>query len=142
MLTLQCRTAATPEVAAQLSAAARRVNLVGHVHHRLHVLDYQEKVEFKQYLQGLCDDLAGLLFHDPASRAIVVESADVEIPTALGIPLGFIVNELVTNATKYARGNIIVRIETTARRCYSLSVSDDERGLPAGLIPQKAKDLV
>jgi two-component system, sensor histidine kinase PdtaS len=142
MLTLQCRTATTPEVAAQLSVAAHRVCAVGRVHCRLHLLDHQEKVEFKQYLRDLCDDLAVLLFHDPASRSIIVQSIDFEIPTALGIPLGFIVNELITNAAKYAKGNIIVRIETTTPgRGYSLSVLDDGPGLPAGFDPANGKGL-
>jgi two-component sensor histidine kinase len=110
MLTMQCRTAPTPEAAAQLSAAARRVGAVGRVHCRLHVLDRQEGVEFRQYLQDLCDDLASLLFHDPR-RAIIVQGPTFEMPTALGIPLGFIVNELITNATKYTVGNITVAQE-------------------------------
>jgi two-component sensor histidine kinase len=141
MLTLQCRTATTPEVAAQLSVAAHRVCAVGRVHCRLHLLDHQEKVEFKQYLLGLCDDLADLLFHDPASRAIIVQSRDFEIPTTLGIPLGFIVNELITNAAKYAKGNIIVRIEPTTPGSYSLSVLDDGPGLPAGFVPANGNGL-
>jgi two-component system, sensor histidine kinase PdtaS len=141
MLTLQCRNAKTPEAAAQLNIAARRVGAVGRVHCRLHLLDHQEKVEFKQYLQGLCDDLAGLLFSDPASRAIVVQSAGFEIPTALGIPLGFIVNELITNATKYTKGDITVRIETTTPGNHSLSVLDEGPGLPAGFDPTTGKGL-
>jgi two-component sensor histidine kinase len=141
MLTLQCRTATTSEAVAQLSIAARRVSSVGHVHRRLHALDHQERVEFRQYLQGLCDDLAGLLFHDTASRAIVVQSATFEIPTTLGIPLGFIVNELVTNAAKYTKGNITVRIETTTPGCHSLSVLDDGPGLPAEFDPAKGRGL-
>jgi two-component system, sensor histidine kinase PdtaS len=141
LLTLQCRTATTPEAAEQLSLAARRVGAVGRVHCRLHLLDNQDRVEFRQYLQGLCDDLAGLLFDDPASRSIVVESANFEISTAQGIPLGFIVNELITNATKYAKGNITVRIETTTPANHSLSVLDDGPGLPPGFDPKNSKGL-
>jgi two-component system, sensor histidine kinase PdtaS len=139
VLTMQCRTA-TPEAATQLSAAARRVGAVGRVHCRLHILDHQERVEFKQYLHDLCDDLAGLLFDDPR-RAIIVQGPTFEIPTALGIPLGFIVNELITNATKYTEGNITVRIESTAPGIYSLSVVDEGPGLPAGFDPADGKGL-
>jgi two-component sensor histidine kinase len=132
LLTMQCRTATSPEAAAQLSVAARRVGAVGRVHCHLHRLDHQERVEFKQYLHGLCDDLASLLFDD-SCRAIIVQGPTFEIPTALGIPLGFIVNELITNATKYTEGNIAVRIEATAPGTHSLSVVDEGPGLPAGL---------
>jgi two-component sensor histidine kinase len=141
LLTLQCRTATTPEAAEQLSVAARRVGAVGRVHSRLHLLDHQDRVEFRQYLQGLCDDLAGLLFDEPSSRSIVVQSKNFEISTAQGIPLGFIVNELITNATKYTKGNITVRIETTTPGSHSLSVLDDGPGLPPGFDPKNSKGL-
>lgn len=96
LLSLQSRGAATPEATGQLIVAARRVAALGRVHHRLHLLDHEENVEFKQYLQNLCEDLTGLLFQERSDYAIVVESANVEIPTELAIPLGFIVNELIT----------------------------------------------
>jgi two-component sensor histidine kinase len=141
LLTLQCRTATTPEAAAQLMIAAHRVSAVGRVHGRLHLLDHQDSVEFSLYLQDLCNDLATLLFPDPAGRAIIVQSTRFEIPTALGIPLGLIVSELITNATKYTTGNITVRIVTTTPHSHSLSVLDDGPGLPAGFNPEKSKGL-
>ena len=98
-------------------------------------------MQFKQYLQRLCEDLSGLLFQEPTSCAIVVEGANVEIPTALGIPLGFIVTELITNSAKYANGCITVRLETTPSASHSLSVVDDGPGLPAGFDPANNKGL-
>lgn len=130
LLSLQSRAATTVEAAAQLTIAANRVAAFGRVHRRLHLLDHQNSVEFKEYLQDLCDDLSGLLFQEVTGRAVVVTGADVKLPTALGIPLGFIVNELITNSVKYAKGNITVRIETSVT-AHSLSVADDGPGLPA-----------
>jgi hypothetical protein len=49
-------------------------------------------VEFKEYLQLLCEDLSGLLFLEGSGYAIVAEGAKAEIPTTMAIPLGFIVN--------------------------------------------------
>ena len=72
--------------------------------------------------------------------AIVVEGANAEIPTVSAIPLGFIVNELITNSAKYAKGNIIVRFETTSSGRHSLSVLDGGPGLPAGFDPTAARD--
>jgi two-component system, sensor histidine kinase PdtaS len=141
LLSLQGRAATTPEAAAQLAIAARRVAGLGRVHRQLHLLDHQDTVEFKEYLQHLCEDLSGLLFPEGTGCAIVVEGADCEIPTAIGVPLGFIINELITNSAKYAKSNIIVRVETTSPPCHSLSVLDDGPGLPAGFDPAKSKGL-
>ena len=141
LLSLQSRTATTPEAADQLTIAARRVAALGRVHRRLHLLDHQDHVEFKEYLQHLCEDLSGLLFREGSGYAIVVEGANVEIPTTMAIPLGFIVNELITNSAKYAEGHVTVRIEATSPTDRSLSVMDDGPGMPAGFKPEDSKGL-
>jgi len=140
LLTLQSRTA-TPEAADQLAIAARRVASFGRVHRRLHLLDHQRSVEFKQYLEELCDDLSGLIFKRGSDCAVRVEGVNREIPTALGIPLGLIVNELITNAAKYTEGNVVVRFESTSPYNHSLSVTDQGPGLPAGFDPARSKGL-
>jgi len=127
LLSLQSRTTKNPEAAEQLSIAGNRVAALGRVHRRLHVLDHVETVEFKAYASRLCEDLSGMLHRE--RRAIVVEGDEAEIPTLLGIPLGFIVNELVTNSIKYGTGTITVRLELTPAG-HSLSVSDEGPGLP------------
>jgi chemotaxis protein methyltransferase CheR len=140
LLSLQSRTTKNPEAAAQLSIAGNRVASLGRVHRRLHVLDHLETVEFKQYISRLCEDLSGMLSNDDTNQAIIVEGKDIEIPTVLGIPLGFIVNELVTNSAKYATGKITVRLDTTPEG-HSLSVFDDGAGLPEGFKPTGHKGL-
>jgi two-component sensor histidine kinase len=140
LLSLQSRTAG-PEAAAQLTVAAKRVASFGRVHHRLHLLDHQEGVEFKEYLSGLCEDLSDLLFQGETASAIVVEGTKIRIPTMYAIPLGFIVNELITNSAKYAKSNIIVRLETDPALGHLLSVVDDGPGLPAGFDPAVSKGL-
>jgi two-component sensor histidine kinase len=122
VLVLQSRTTTTPEASMQLSIAARRIDALGS-------------------LIGLCDDLSGLVFQNPADHAIVVEGAQVEIPSSLASPLGLIATELITNSVKHANGNITVRIEETALDTYSLSVLDDGPGLPAGFEVAKSKGL-
>jgi two-component sensor histidine kinase len=140
LLSLQSRTA-SPEAAAQLIVAARRVASFASVHRRLHLLDHQESVEFKRYLQHLCEDLSGLLFEGETGCTIAVEAAKMDIPTVFAIPLAFIVNELITNSAKYAKSNITVRLETTPIIGHSLSVSDDGPGLPEGFDPARSKGL-
>jgi two-component sensor histidine kinase len=127
LLSLQSRTTKNPEAAEQLSIAGNRVAALGRVHRRLHVLDHVDTVEFKAYASRLCEDLSGMLHRE--RRAIVVEGDEAEIPTVLGIPLGFIVNELVTNSIKYGTGTISVRLASTPEG-HSLAVSDEGPGLP------------
>ena len=139
LLTLQSRTA-SPEASAQLVIAANRVSALGRVHRRLHLLDHQDSVQFKQYLEQLCVDLSDLLFQSEAGCRVTVTGAEIEIPTAFAIPLGFIVNELVTNSVKYANDSVTVQVATD-NGYHSLSVSDDGPGLPPGFKPEASKGL-
>ena len=138
-LVLQSRAMTTAEASVQLGVAARRIHALGSVHHRLLLLNQPAKVEFRQYLIALCDDLAGLLFQSRTDHAIVVEGTKVEIPSSLANPLGLIATELITNSVKHANGNITVRIEKTALDAYSMSVLDDGPGPPLDLRLPKAK---
>jgi len=100
----------------------------------------RKTVEFNQYLRLLCKDLSGLLFQGQENEFFVtVEGPTIEIETVTAIPLGFIVNELITNAAKYAHGDIAVRIAATPSDCYSVAVVDDGPGVPVGFDPAGCK---
>ena len=141
LLSLQSRTASTDEAAAQLASAAGRVAALGRVHHRLHLLDHKEHVQIEDYLRHLCDDLSNLLSQEGAGCAIVFEGAKAVIPSAIAIPLGFIVNELITNSAKHGNAGITVRLESKSPASYSLTVLDEGPGLPDGFNPASSKGL-
>jgi two-component sensor histidine kinase len=141
LLSLQSRKTESPEAAEQLMIAAKRVGAFGRVHRQLHLLDVVDTVELKQYVAQLCQDISGMLFDGDAPHPVVVEGAQIEIPTALGVPLGFIVNELITNAAKHAKGEITVRLETSPELGHSLSVSNGGPGLPDGFHLGNSKGL-
>jgi two-component sensor histidine kinase len=132
----------SPEAAAQLTIAVNRIAAFGHVHRQLHLLDHQEHVEFKQFLEHLCDRLSSLLFRGSIDDcSIVVEGTSCRLPTTLGSPLGFIVSELITNSAKHGKGKIIVRFETPSPHSHVISVTDDGPGLPAEFRPDECKGL-
>jgi len=140
LLTAQSRTAST-EAAAQLTVAVNRIIAFGHVHRRLHLLDRQKSVEFKRYLELLCEDLCSLLSCEMSTDAIVVEGTSCSIPATLGSPLGFIVSELITNSRKHGNGRIVIRLETPSPHHHVISVADDGPGLPADFKLDDGKGL-
>jgi two-component sensor histidine kinase len=54
---------------------------------------------------------------------------------------GFIVNELITNAAKYGKGRITIRLERNPGKGYALSVSNDGPSLPEGFDPAAGKGM-
>jgi two-component sensor histidine kinase len=141
LLSLQRRASENAEVASQLATAADRVATIGRIHRRLHSLDGVGTLAFKQYLEDLCRDFSMMLCLEHSDRAIAVEGIEIKLPATTAIPLGFIANELITNATKYRTGRITVSLEPNPGKGYALSVSNDGPGLPVGFDPVSCKGL-
>ena len=142
LLSLQSRASANAEAASQLAAAANRVAMIERVHRRLHYLDGVQAVAFKQYLEGLCRDFSTMLScEERQAQDIIVEGIEIKLPSVTGIPLGFIVSELITNAAKYGKGRISVRLEPNPGKGYALSVSNDGPSLPDGFDPAARNGL-
>jgi two-component sensor histidine kinase len=142
LLSLQSRASANAEVASQLAAAADHIATIARMHRRLHYCNGIQSVAFKQFLDDLCRDFSTMLSSDQRSeRVIVVEGIDIKLPSVTAIPLGFIVNELITNAAKYGKGRITVRLERNIGKGYALSVSNDGPSLPEGFDPAAGKGM-
>lgn len=136
LLSLQSRATANAEAASQLATAADRIAMIGRIHRRLHSLDGATTVAFKKFLEDLCSDFSSLVSSGQRDeRDIAVEGVEIELPTATCRPLGFIANELITNAAKYGKGRITVRLEQNPEKGYALSVSNDGSALPEGFDP-------
>jgi two-component sensor histidine kinase len=70
-----------------------------------------------------------------------VEGCEINLPSTTATSLGFIANELITNALKHGRGRIIVGLDTDPDKGYALSVSNDGPPLPDGFNPAACKGL-
>ena len=141
LLSLQGRASKSEEVAAELAAAADRIATIGRIHHRLHSKDAVQTFALKEYLEDLCRDFSIMLFADRPERVIVVDGIEITLSAATAIPLGFIANELITNAAKYGTGRITASLEANQGKGYALSVANDGPALPKGFDPAAGKGL-
>jgi two-component sensor histidine kinase len=140
LLSLQSRASENDEVVSQLAAAADRIATIGRIHRRLHSLDGVQTFAIKQYLEELCRDFSMILSSkEHPERVVVVEGIEIELAAVTAIPLGFIANELTTNAAKYGTGRITVRLEPHPGKGYALSVSNGGPSLPEGFDPAACK---
>jgi two-component sensor histidine kinase len=140
LLSLQSRGVANAEAASALALAADRVSTIGRIHRHLHSNDGVENVAFKRFLEDLCRDVTVMMSaEDSATRTITVEGIELQLPTTIGIPLGFIASELITNALKYGDGPITVRLAPDRRKGCLLSVENAGPALPEGFDPAQSK---
>ena len=141
LLSLQGRASKNAEVVLQLAAAADRVATICRIHRHLHAFNGERTIAIKQYLEELCRDFSMMLTLGSPDRVIVVEGIEINLPAATAIPLGFIANELITNAAKYGTGKITLSLEPHPQKGYLLSVTDDGPGLPEGFDLASRKGL-
>lgn len=141
LLSLQSRESANAEVAAQLSIAANRVAMIARIHHRLNSYDGVQTIEFKTFLEDLSGDFSAMVSPEESRARIVVEGSEIKLSVVTAIPLGFVASELITNAAKYGKGRITIRLQPDPRYGYALSVSNDGTALAEGFDPDAGKGL-
>ena len=132
ILQMKARAADHEGVRDQLLRAEARVQSIAQVHRALYRGGRTDEVEFGAYLRDLCNGVEESLTHDDRI-AVSVEAEPIRVPVDTAIPLGMVVNELVTNAIKYAfpypnAGMISVELKR-AGDGLMLTVGDDGRGL-------------
>lgn len=137
LLDMQSRGAINPEAAVQLEHAAGRVAAVARVHRHFYMDEAVESTCGLEYLRRLCADLATSL----GGVELRVRGAPATILTTRVMPLGLVVNELVTNAAKYGAQSIWVELLPVPGGGFVCRVEDNGPGLPAGFDPRVGKGL-
>ncbi len=142
MLQLQSNTVEDAELRARLGEASNRVMAVGRAYERLSYDGQLEKIDLNVYLGNVIRDLQStmqtceLRFESPEGLLLSADRA---------IPLALIVNELVTNAVKYAYpdgdGTVWVQLAKKDENRISVSVRDEGIGMPAKFDAAKSKRL-
>lgn len=140
LLVMQSRQIADPESSAQLAQAANRISTIARVHQHIFMGKEVGLGNCKNYLERICADLQALYAPERPPK-IIVDAADVEVPTARIIPIGLIVNELTTNAAKQGASQIRVGFERAPDDGYVLSVEDNGAGLPDDFDPVLSSGL-
>ncbi len=122
-----------------------RIRAMSLAHETLYKSDNLAHINLGSYLSSLTEHLKNTYFPVGGPVEILYEVQDVFIDIDRAIPVGLIVNELLTNAIKYAfkdgRSGTI-RIECARQdELFRLAVSDNGIGLPAGVDPLKTETL-
>jgi two-component sensor histidine kinase len=133
IIALQARQG-SDEVRAALEDIAGRVQIIATVHDYLQVSRRDGRIAMQDYVVSLCRSL-GEALGAPGTVALSSSSVDVQLPPEKALAVGVIVNELVTNAFKYAfhdgqTGRVHVELAREGDKLV-LSVSDDGIGCDA-----------
>lgn len=134
MVWIEARNCKSGEGKAALERVSHRITALGQLYSKLSKTDTVGAVDAATYLDELCRDLIASV-HKEGDTSIVLKT-DIEselLPTDRAIPIGLIVNELVTNAVKYAfpgeaKGTVMVTLKRAPGE-LRLTVADDGQWL-------------
>ena len=134
IVSIEARAHKSGQGKAALERVSHRIAAVGHLYSVLGKADTGEAVDTTIYLEGLCRDLIESVQKE-AGTTITLKT-DIEsslLPPDRAIPLGLVVNELVTNAVKYAfpneKGGTVKVTLKRAPGKLRLTVADDGKGI-------------
>jgi two-component sensor histidine kinase len=122
-----------------LADTQRRIAAIAQVHRRLYTSDDVEAVEMGSYLEALVGELEETWSTPGGCRTLLLSAEPVRLHTDQAVSVGVIVNELVSNACKYAyaadsSGEVRISL-TRDEGGLVLTVEDDGPGLVPGAKP-------
>jgi PAS domain S-box-containing protein len=139
MVSIEARSHKSGEGKAALERVSHRINALGQLYSKLSDANAVEAVDAATYLDELCRDLIASVHKEGGTSIVLKTDIDSELlPTDRAITIGLIVNELVTNAVKFAfpddtKGTVLVTLKRASGE-LRLTVADNGQGLD----PQRA----
>jgi|GEM_PF-489967 len=134
------------EMSNHFNDAINRVNSMSMIHEMLHNSDDMKYLSAKEYVIKLVESL---LFNNKSESQNILFKKDVEditMDVSILIPLGLIINELLSNALKYAfideaDGELTISLKKNNEDLNELIIKDSGSGLPEDFDIKKSKSL-
>lgn len=124
-----------------------RINSMAKIHEMLYQTNDFSKIDYLDYLQQL---ISGLIIsmkrNDNNIELDIKKTTDIYLNINTSIPLGLIVNEIITNSLKYGvkeaeKSVLSIQIKKTGSSKFIMEIGDNGVGLPDNLDIEKTKSL-
>ncbi|HEY9643037.1 MAG TPA: PAS domain S-box protein [Coleofasciculaceae cyanobacterium] len=145
LLHLQSGSVDDPAVLKLLRESQQRVKTMSLIHERLYRSNNLAHINAAKYIRDLVNNVVRSYTSTPSAIRVILDLADLELDLDTAVPCGLIINELVSNALKYAfphqQGEIKLQFWLEGTENYCLIVQDDGIGIPAHVDPQQTDSL-
>jgi two-component sensor histidine kinase len=147
MLQLQASYFDDPKMERAMEESQGRIKSMAIIHQQLYQNnDNLRYISFENYLKDLTTQIASTNKQTAFKVNIITHAENIQFDVKTAIPLGIIINELLTNAYKYAfnsqeKGEIHVSVESIDNHNFKLIVKDNGIGLPSDFDINKVNSL-
>ena len=136
----QANAVSAAEARTALKDTHQRVQAISRLHRRLYTTEDIKTIELREYLRTVLSDLEAAWSTEAAPRPIHFNAEPIRLRTDHAISVGVVVNELVSNACKYAYAeNQPGEIRVTLHRNesgFGVAIEDDGVGFTDGVMPR------
>ncbi|GBF19617.1 MULTISPECIES: sensor histidine kinase [Arenibacter] len=146
LLSLQSRSIEEPRIKTLIKSSQNRVISMAMVHEMLYMRHDLSKIEYKSYVEELSDYLIRSFKGTENNITLNIIIPDIKLGIDTAIPLGLLINEVITNALKYGikdddQGEIHIELVKSNGKDYILYIGDDGEGFPEGISHKNTKSL-
>jgi two-component sensor histidine kinase len=112
-----------------------RVKSIALIHQLLYQSDTITNVDFSKYLNQLIESIHNTFMRPDKKIIYEIRSDNIQLDIDTAVPLGLVINELVTNAYKYAfigktEGKIEIDFKQIENKFLKLDIKDNGVGFP------------
>ena len=147
LLNLQSKEIDDKQITEMFKESRDRIRSMAFVHDQLYRSGNLSLINFNHYLKHLGKSLLRSYSIHPDKIFIHIDTEDVLLGIDKAVPCGLIINELVSNALKYAfpgnsKGGITINLDKNhAVNTLSVTISDNGIGFPLDLDFRKTRSL-
>lgn len=145
LLKMGARTIVSGDGRAAIAAAAQRVQVMATVHERLYQMSDLAGLTLSTYLPEIAEGAIAANSDQPSQIRLHMEFDELLLPLDLAIPLGLLVNELVSNCLKHGlsegRPGTVLISARTVPGAVRLVVHDSGNGLPEDFDASRCQSL-
>jgi PAS domain S-box-containing protein len=133
LLKLQSNTIDNQDVQAIFEVSLNRIYSMAKVHELLYKSTEFSEINYKEYVETLINSLISTMIHNSQEIQVDIKVDDIKININTAIPLGLIINEILTNSFKHGLNNglagmIYVHIIKLNEDHFLLSIGDNGKG--------------
>jgi len=132
LLSLQSKRIKDKEATILFLESISRIKSIAMIHEKLYASDNLQVISMQQYTQDLIDELQQSFSDKDIQFKIMCDT--IHLNLEVGVPVGLIINELITNSLKYAfmdtqKDKIItIKMICNNDKSYTLTISDNGIG--------------
>ncbi|MGB9893270.1 MAG: sensor histidine kinase [Candidatus Saccharicenans sp.] len=135
LIHLQMGNESSAEVKERLLTLQNRIKTMALIHEVFYRTEYMSSLNLADYLERVAVHLFNIYQVDKSKIKLVTEMEPVQVSINTAIPVGLIVNELLTNSIKHAfegipSGLITLKLRSLEKDKCQLFIADNGQGLP------------